>query len=79
MKPAFSRLATTLKGENAPVKAIAIDAAENPKVADFAGIETLPTFKIFANGKFLADYTGDRSFENMLSFCKEYFKVKDEL
>lgn len=62
-----------------PVKVIAVDAAENPKVADLAGIETLPTFKIFASGKQLADYGGDRSTEDMISFCKSHAKVKDEL
>ncbi|KAL0902335.1 hypothetical protein ABMA27_000231 [Loxostege sticticalis] len=78
-KPAFSRLATTVKNDNVPVKVIAVDAAENPKVADLAGIETLPTFKIFASGKQLADYGGDRSTEDMISFCKSHAKVKDEL
>ncbi|XP_063837294.1 protein disulfide-isomerase A5 isoform X1 [Ostrinia nubilalis] len=78
-KPAFSRLATTFKNEKSPVKVIAVDASENPKVADLAGIETLPTFKIFADGKHVADYTGDRSTEDMIAFCKSHVKVKDEL
>ncbi|XP_013189435.2 protein disulfide-isomerase A5 [Amyelois transitella] len=78
-KPAFSKLASTLKTENAPVAAIAVEASENPKVADIAGVETLPTFKIFSKGKILADYTGDRSYEDMLTFCKQHAKVKDEL
>ncbi|KAM3968446.1 protein disulfide-isomerase A5 [Aphomia sociella] len=78
-KPAFSRLATTLKTENSPVKVIAVEAAENTKAADLAGIQTLPTFKIFAAGKIVAEYDGDRSMEDMLKFCKQYEKVKDEL
>ncbi|XP_030031135.2 protein disulfide-isomerase A5 isoform X1 [Manduca sexta] len=78
-KPAFSKLATSLKSEKSPVKAIAVDAAENPKVADFAGIQTLPTFKLFAAGKHVADYEGDRSMEDMLNFCRSHAKVKDEL
>ncbi|XP_075990887.1 protein disulfide-isomerase A5 [Anticarsia gemmatalis] len=78
-KPAFSRLATTLKETNHGVQAIAIDAAENSKAADFAKIQTLPTFKIFANGAHLADYEGDRSMEDMLKFCQSHAKVKDEL
>nr|XP_026500812.1 protein disulfide-isomerase A5 [Vanessa tameamea] len=79
VKPAYSRLATTLQKENNPVKVIAVDAAENPKAADFAGVQTLPTFKIYASGKHLADYEGDRSTEDMLKFCKSHAKVKDEL
>lgn len=78
-KPAFSKLATALKEEKSPVKAIAVDAAENAKVADIAGIQTLPTFKIFKSGKLLADYDGDRSTEDMHTFCKSHLKVKDEL
>ncbi|XP_053624700.1 protein disulfide-isomerase A5 isoform X2 [Plodia interpunctella] len=73
-KPAFSKLATTMNAENGPVLAIAVDAAENPKVADLAGIETLPTFKIFSNGKILGVYTGDRSYDDMLQFCKQHAK-----
>ena len=61
------------------MKAIAVEAAENAKVADFASIQTLPTFKIYSEGKQLADYNGDRSLEDMLSFCKSYAKVRDEL
>ncbi|CAH2209172.1 jg23515, partial [Pararge aegeria aegeria] len=79
VKPAYSRLATALKNENSPIKAIAVEAADNQKVADFAGVETLPTFKIYANGKLLATYEGDRSMEDMQSFCKSHLKVKDEL
>lgn len=76
-KPAFSELAAALK--NSDINVYAVDAAENPKVADIAGIQSLPTYKIFANGKMLAEYTGDRSTADMLSFCKKYAKVKDEL
>ncbi|XP_023938732.2 protein disulfide-isomerase A5 [Bicyclus anynana] len=79
VKPAYSRLATALKAENSPIKAIAVDAGENQKVADIASVQTLPTFKIYSNGKFLASYEGDRSTEDMLKFCKSYLKVKDEL
>lgn len=78
-KPMVSRLATTLKNENSLVKVIAVDAADNPKVADIAGIETLPTFKMYSAGKHLADYTGDRSLDDMIKFCKNYAQVKDEL
>ncbi|XP_059055223.1 protein disulfide-isomerase A5 [Achroia grisella] len=78
-KPAFSRLATALKTDKSPVKAVAVEAAENSKAADLAGIQTLPTFKMFAAGKHVADYDGDRSVEDMVNFCKQYEKMKDEL
>lgn len=76
-KPAFSKLATKLK-ELGFAKAVAVEAAENPKVADFAGIQTLPTFKLFSNGKLLGVYEGDRSYEDMLKFVTS-FRGKDEL
>ncbi|XP_049886276.1 protein disulfide-isomerase A5 [Pectinophora gossypiella] len=78
VKPTFSRLATTMK-EQKIVQIIAIDAAENPKVADLAKIETLPTFKMYSSGKETALYEGDRSYDDMLNFCKTHQKVKDEL
>lgn len=77
-KPTFSQLATKLKESN-QVQAIAIDAAENSKAADIGKIQTLPTFKMYANGKLVADYDGDRSLENMMEFCEKHSKVKDEL
>ncbi|CAH0578023.1 unnamed protein product [Chrysodeixis includens] len=77
VKPAFSELAAALKGGD--INVYAVDAAENAKVADIAGIQSLPTFKIYANGKVLSEYTGDRSFQDMLNFCKKFAKVKDEL
>ncbi|KAJ2954256.1 hypothetical protein O0L34_g2505 [Tuta absoluta] len=79
VKPAFSKLSSTMKSEGHPVQVIAVDAAENPKTADFANVETLPTFKIFAAGKELAKYEGDRSYDDMLKFCKSHQEVKDEL
>ncbi|XP_032527335.1 protein disulfide-isomerase A5 [Danaus plexippus] len=79
VKPAFSRLATSLKEGNGRAVAIAVDAAENPKVADLASIQTLPTFKIFKAGQYLATYEGDRSFEDMMNFVQSYIKMKDEL
>lgn len=78
-KPAFSRLATTMSEKNLGVKVIAVDAAENAKVADLAQVQTLPTFKIFSNSNVIAEYTGDRSYEDMLAFCQTHAKVKDEL
>lgn len=79
IKPTFSRLATTLKEKKAAINIIAADAAGNPKIADLANIETLPTFKMYVGGKFQANYDGDRTLEDMLAFCETYIKVKDEL
>lgn len=75
----FSRVATTLKEKNSPVQLVGVDAAENPKVADLAQIETLPTFKMFVGGKVVGVYDGDRSFDDLLKFCEGHSKVKDEL
>lgn len=70
IKPAFSKLATTLKSEGIG-KAIAIDAAINPRTADFAHVEIIPTFKLYKSGKEIAVYNGDRSFEDFLNFVKK--------
>lgn len=51
---------------------------ENPKVTDFAGIKTLPTFKLYAKSAEVSVYEGDRSEDDMYNFCKQ-IKVKDEL
>ncbi|XP_072930576.1 protein disulfide-isomerase A5 [Epargyreus clarus] len=77
-KPAFSRLATKVKSAKMGVQVIALEASENQKAADIAGIQTLPTFKLFLKGKLVADYDGDRSTDDMLTFCKTN-NVKDEL
>lgn len=61
------------------MKAYAVDAAENPKVADLAGIQTLPTFKLYKGGQLVATYEGDRSAEDMQQFCDSHAKVKEEL
>ncbi|XP_013179210.1 PREDICTED: protein disulfide-isomerase A5 isoform X1 [Papilio xuthus] len=79
VKPVYSRLATKMKSIGGPVLVAAVEASDNPKVADYAKIETLPTFKIYSNGNLLADYDGDRSAEDFERFCMSHAKRKDEL
>ncbi|CAB3225917.1 unnamed protein product [Arctia plantaginis] len=74
-KPMFSRVATTLKEKKSPMQVVGVDAAENPKVADLAQIEILPTFKMFVAGKVVGVYEGDRSFEDLLKFCESHSKT----
>ncbi|KAF9419772.1 hypothetical protein HW555_003771, partial [Spodoptera exigua] len=79
-KPQVSLLAEKLHTENVNVKVYAVDASKNQKVADVAGIQTLPTFKLYTNGQLIADYDGGRTLDEMFEFCRSYAnKVKDEL
>ncbi|KAJ8737780.1 hypothetical protein PYW08_000375 [Mythimna loreyi] len=78
-KPEFSRTADRLVQKDSKVKLYAVDASENAKVADIAGIQTLPTFKLYVSGALVADYTGPRTADEMFEFCKSHDKVKDEL
>ncbi|XP_050683298.1 protein disulfide-isomerase A5 isoform X2 [Leptidea sinapis] len=75
VKPNFSRLATKLKSDKINVNIVAVDAMENPKVSDFAGIKSLPTFKLYSSLKELRVYDGDRSIEDMYTFCKTAQKI----
>ncbi|CAH2034635.1 unnamed protein product, partial [Iphiclides podalirius] len=78
-KPAFSRLATRMLEEGGRVKVVAVEASDNPKAADFAQVQTLPTFKMYVAGAHVADYQGDRSLEDMLRFCMHHLTRRDEL
>ncbi|XP_022832782.1 protein disulfide-isomerase A5 isoform X2 [Spodoptera litura] len=79
-KPQVNLLADKLKAEDIPVKVYAVDASQNQKVADLAGIQTLPTFKLYTSGQLIANYEGGRTLDEMYEFCRSYAgKVKDEL
>ncbi|XP_038216409.1 protein disulfide-isomerase A5 [Zerene cesonia] len=78
-KPAFSRLATQLKNENVSIKIVAIDVTDNLKATDFGQIKTLPTFKLYSEATLLAVYEGDRTLEDMHSFCRHSLQVNEEL
>ncbi|XP_041987353.1 protein disulfide-isomerase A5 [Aricia agestis] len=78
VKPTFNDLATKLAGKS--VRALAVDASESEKIADRESIKGLPTFKMYASGKLLADYDGERTLEGMFTFCeKVHTQIKDEL
>lgn len=78
-KPEFSRAADELAKKGSKVKLYAVEASENAKVADFAALQSLPTFKLYISGTEVADYEGSRTADDMVEFCKKYDKVKDEL
>lgn len=78
-KPQLNLLADKLKAEDININVYAVDAAKNPKVADLAGIQTLPTFKLYTSGQLISVYDGGRNMDEMFEFCRQYAKVKDEL
>ena len=80
-KPQYSRAAAQLAEKKSKVRFFAVDASKNPKVADLAGIQILPTFKLYSNGAVVADYDSglERTADAMLEFCNKHAKVKDEL
>ncbi|GBP91772.1 Protein disulfide-isomerase A5 [Eumeta japonica] len=78
VKPALSQLAARIKSSGSLVRVVAIDIADNPKVADVADIQNLPTFKLYMSGRIVTDYKGDGSYGDMLNFIKKN-RLKDEL
>uniref|UniRef100_A0A2A4JWB4 Thioredoxin domain-containing protein n=1 Tax=Heliothis virescens TaxID=7102 RepID=A0A2A4JWB4_HELVI len=77
-KPEITSLAVQLRREDSTVKVYAVDASENPKVSDLVGIKTVPTFKLFKNGKEIATYKGGRTTEDMFKFCVSHEKDPKE-
>ncbi|PZC76327.1 hypothetical protein B5X24_HaOG204774 [Helicoverpa armigera] len=74
MKPDFNNLAVRLRQDESIVRLYAIDASENPKVADFAGVKTIPMYFLYANGKLIATYEGDRTASDMFDFLLRHHK-----
>lgn len=77
-KPAFSRLATTLKSDGI-ARAVAIDAAENSRAADIGSVNELPTFILYVRGKHHATYEGDRTTETMITFLQDSLQPRTDL
>ncbi|KAB0802017.1 hypothetical protein PPYR_04203 [Photinus pyralis] len=77
MKPQFTKAADELKAEGVTARFAIFDCTENPKITEEMDISGYPTVKLYVNGKFVKDYTGNRSFEDLKSFMKT--KLKDEL
>lgn len=79
MKPDYVKAAEELKAEGIPGQMAMVDCTVNTEVAEEYQISGFPTIKLFRNGKFVSDYEGKRTKEDLKQFIKSGGKQKDEL
>lgn len=78
MKPDYAKVADELKKVGASCQLAIFDCTKNPEITEEYEISGFPTLKVFQNGKYVTDYTGNRTPEDLKSFIIN-FKKKDEL
>ncbi|VEN40613.1 unnamed protein product [Callosobruchus maculatus] len=78
MKPHYIEAAKDLASQGYEQCMAMVDCTENPEVTEEYDISGFPTVKLFKNGKFVADYKGKRTPEDIKSFVLRHFS-KDEL
>jgi protein disulfide-isomerase A1 len=71
MKEPYEKAAVDLKGKAVLAE---VDATVDEKLAQKYNVEGFPTLKLFANGKEVTDYKGDRDYESMVSFIERASK-----
>jgi thioredoxin-like negative regulator of GroEL len=71
IKPNYHKAATELKSDAFDCHLAAVDCSSNPIVTDKYDISVFPTFKLFLNGKFAADYTGKTTKDDIKQFVAE--------
>ncbi|KAJ8977167.1 hypothetical protein NQ317_003107 [Molorchus minor] len=79
MKPDFMAVAKDLDSEGFAKCFAMIDCTENPEVTEQFQISGFPTIKLFKNGRYIQDYTGNRTADDIRKFILPYIKSKDEL
>ncbi|KAF2896663.1 hypothetical protein ILUMI_09512 [Ignelater luminosus] len=80
MKAAYIQAADELKAEGFSGRLAALDSTEYTAIAEEYGVVGFPTIKLFANGKLVSNYKGDRSVEDFKKFVKHpNLPRKDEL
>lgn len=80
MKPDYSKAAAVIKSLNIRARLGAVDCTTNPAVTEKYKITGFPTIKLFANGRFISDYQGARTSEELLNFMRNSpVKPKEEL
>ncbi|KAK5650473.1 hypothetical protein RI129_001502 [Pyrocoelia pectoralis] len=77
MKPQFMKAADELKAEGINGRLAIFDCTENPKITEEMDISGYPTVRLYVNGKYVKDYVGNRSMDDLISFMKT--KLRDEL
>ncbi|CAH1967592.1 unnamed protein product [Acanthoscelides obtectus] len=78
MKPDYIEAAKDLASQGYDQCMAMVDCTENPEVTEEYEISGFPTVKLFKDGKFVTDYKGKRTTEDIKSFVLRYFS-KDEL
>lgn len=79
MKPDYSKVADDLKSSTDHCTLAMFDCTKNPEITEKYQISGFPTVKLFRSGKYIADYKGARSPDNIKQFITEHSKTKDEL
>lgn len=80
MKPEYTAAATDLNAAGYSKCLAMVDCTVNPEITEQFNIDGFPTIKLFKNGKFIQDYTGKRTVEEIKKFVIPYISgKKDEL
>lgn len=80
MKPEYITAAKELSAAGYEKCLAMVDCTVNPDLTDQYNIEGFPTIKLFINGKYIKDYTGKRTVEDIKRFVLPFFtSKKDEL
>jgi protein disulfide isomerase len=76
MKEPYEKAAVDLKGKAVLAE---VDATVDEKLAQKYNVEGFPTLKLFANGKEVTDYKGDRDYDSMVNFIERASKPAFEI
>ncbi len=79
MKKGYGEAASDLKRFLPGSYLATVDCTKETVTKDRFKIEGFPTLKYFENGKFIMDYSGDRSKESIVEFMKARSDLKTEL
>ncbi|KAJ8949948.1 hypothetical protein NQ314_008087, partial [Rhamnusium bicolor] len=79
MKPDYLAAAKELNKEGFSNCLAMVDCSINPVVAEEFKISGFPTIKLFRNGKYVKDYTGKRTVEDIKKFVLPYIDGKKKM
>jgi protein disulfide-isomerase-like protein len=79
MKPAYAEAAGELSKILPNDFLAAVDATKSPELSKRFDLNGFPTLKFFVNGKFMYDYKGGRSKDELVSFIRDPNGKKNEL
>ncbi|KAF5294296.1 hypothetical protein FQA39_LY13440 [Lamprigera yunnana] len=79
LKPEFTKAAEELEVEGINVRMAVFDCTTNPLISEELNIDGYPTVKLFIGGRYIKDYNGNRSLDDLKRFMKSVHFEKDEL